>query len=375
VPLLRRITDDPSLELLLYATGTHLSPEFGETVTGIERDGFQVAERVEATLACDRPPGIAKAMGLGTIGFAQVFSRRRPDLLVVLGDRFEMHAAALAALPFTIPLAHIHGGELTLGAFDDALRHSLTKLSHLHFAATEVYGRRVVQLGEEPWRVTISGALGLDNVVQTQLLSRKELEDLIGLPLEPAPLVVTFHPTTLEYASAVGQARQLCAALASVSRPLVFTAPNADTAGRAIRKELEAFVKQEPRSRLVENLGTRAYFSLMAIAAAMVGNSSSGIIEAMTFRLPVVNVGTRQEGRLKDINVIDVGYATAEIQRGIEQALSSSMRARLLGRTNSYGDGRAAERIVSKLKSVPLDDTLLRKSFHDLPGSDSKDVR
>ncbi|HET9961992.1 MAG TPA: UDP-N-acetylglucosamine 2-epimerase [Nitrospiraceae bacterium] len=374
VPLLRRIADDPSLELLLYATGTHLSPEFHETVTDIERDGFQVAERVDATLACDRPSGVAKAMGLGTIGFAQVFSRRRPDLLVVLGDRFEMHAAALAALPFTIPLAHIHGGELTLGAFDDALRHSLTKLSHLHFTATDEYARRVVQLGEERWRVSVSGALGLDNVAQIQLMSVKELEDLIGLSLEPPPLLVTFHPTTLEYESAVWQTQQLCAALGSVGRPLVFTAPNADTAGRAIRKELETFVGRDPRSRLVENLGTRGYFSVMAIAGAMVGNSSSGIIEAMTFHLPVVNVGRRQEGRLKDVNVIDVGYRTAEIQHGIEQALAADMKTRLAGRTNRYGDGRAAERILSKLKDVPLDKSLLKKTFLDLPLSQLMDV-
>jgi UDP-hydrolysing UDP-N-acetyl-D-glucosamine 2-epimerase len=366
VPLLHRIVQDPSLELLLYATGTHLSPEFDETVTGIERDGFPVAERVEATLASDRPAGIAKAMGLATIGFAQVFSRRRPELLVVLGDRFEMHAAALAAVPFTIPLAHIHGGELTIGAFDDALRHSLTKLSHLHFTATEAYARRVVQMGEEPWRVTVSGALGLDNVVRTPLLSRPVLEDLIGLTLDPAPLIITFHPTTLEYESAVWQAEQLCMALSAIDRPLVFTAPNADTAGRAIRKVLESFVNGRPQSRLIESLGTQTYFSLMAIAAAMVGNSSSGIIEAMSFRLPVVNVGTRQDGRLKDTHIIDVGYDAADILRGIAQAVAPEEKQRLADRSNLYGKGRAAECIVAKLKEVPLDKTLIRKAFHDI---------
>ena len=366
VPLFRRISRDPSLELLIYATGTHLLTEFGETVTEIERDGFTVTERVDATLANDRPAGIAKAMGLATIGFAQVFSRRRPELLVVLGDRFEMHAAALAAVPFTIPLAHIHGGELTLGAFDDALRHSLTKLSHLHFTATEAYARRVVQMGEEPWRVTVSGALGLDNVAHTPLLGRRAMENMIGLSLEPAPLLVTFHSTTLEHESAVWQAEQLCTALNAIDRPLVLTAPNADTAGRAVRRVLEDFVKRIPRSRLIENLGTQGYFSLMAVADAMVGNSSSGIIEAMSFHLPVVNVGTRQDGRLKDANVIDVGYDAADIKRGIEQALAPGVKQRLADRPNLYGEGCAAERIVSKLAEVPLDKTLIRKIFHDL---------
>ncbi len=374
VPLLRAIVADPSLELLLYATGTHLSPTFGETVTLIERDGFRVAERVEAALASDRPAGIAKAMGLATIGFAQVFSRRRPDLLVLLGDRFEMHAAAMAAVPFTIPLAHIHGGELTLGAIDEALRHSLTKLSHLHFTATDAYARRVVQMGEAPWRVTVSGALGLDNVANLPLLSRQALESLIGLPLDRAPVLVTLHPTTLEYESAARQAEQLCQALATVDRPIVFTAPNADTAGYSIRREIEAFVRRVPRSRLIENLGTQAYFSLMAIAGAMVGNSSSGIIEAMTFHLPVVNVGTRQEGRLRDVNVIDVGYDAADIQCGLEQALAPAMKQRLAGRPNLYGDGRAAERILAKLRDVPLDSSLLRKVFHDQPSPEGADL-
>ena len=237
-PLLKDITADASLELLLYVTGTHLSAEFGGTSGAIEADGFPIAERIEVILASDTPQAIAKSMGLGTIGFAQVFSKRRPDLLMVLGDRFEMHAAALAALPFKIPVAHVHGGETTEGAFDDALRHSMTKLSHLHFASTEVYRQRLIQMGEEPWRVTVSGAMSLDNLTRMSLLPIEALEQLVGHSLRPSPLLVTFHPTTLEYEAAEWQVIQLVHALEQFRRPIVITAPNADTCGRLIQRHL-----------------------------------------------------------------------------------------------------------------------------------------
>ena len=362
-PLLQEIVSAPSLELALLVTGMHLSPEFGSTVAMIEADGFRVSERVEMLLSSDSPEGIAKSMGLGTIGFAQVFDRRRPDLLVVLGDRFEMHAAAVAALPFKIPVAHIHGGEITEGAFDDALRHSITKLSHLHFAATEEYSQRLIHMGEEPWRVTACGALSLDNLRTTKLLSRDELAAKIGLSLEKPPLLVTFHPVTLEYEDTAWHVRELLEALRLSELQIVFTMSNADTSGRGITQMVNEFVKDRPSSRLVENLGTQAYFSLMAVAAAMVGNSSSGIIEAMSFALPVVNIGTRQAGRVRLENVIYVGYQRDDIMAGLRQALAPDTRARLQGRANLYGDGFAAGRIVAKLKAVPLDSRLLRKRF------------
>ena len=362
-PLLQDITADASLELLLYVTGTHLSAEFGGTSQAIEADGFPIAERIEVILASDTPQSIAKSMGLGTIGFGQVFSKRRPDLLMVLGDRFEMHAAALAALPFKIPVAHVHGGETTEGAFDDALRHSMTKLSHLHFASTEVYRQRLIQMGEEPWRVTVSGAMSLDNLTRMSLLPIEALEQRVGRSLRPSPLLVTFHPTTLEYEAAEWQVTQLVHALEQFRRPIVITAPNADTCGRLVQRHLRAFVQNAPHAVFVDNLGIQAYFSMMAIASVMVGNSSSGILEAMSFQLPVVNIGSRQAGRVRASNVIDVGYETKEILLGVRSALEPERRRMLLGGSNPYGDGKAASRILCRIKNVPLDDMLLRKRF------------
>ena len=367
LPILRRIQADSDLKLHLIAAGMHLSPEFGLTVRSIEADGFQVAERVEMLLSSDTPEWVAKSMGLGAIGFAQVYARSRPDILLVLGDRFEMHAAALAALPFKIPVAHIHGGELTEGAIDNALRHSMTKLSHLHFVAMEAYSRRVVQMGEEPWRVTVSGAPGLDNLRAMKLLTRRELEARLGLRLDTAPLLVTYHPVTLEYEQTGWQMEELLEALRAFDLPIVFTMPNADTGSRLIQQMIRDSVRGRPTARLVENVETQAYFSIMACAAAMVGNSSSGIIEAPSFGLPVVNVGSRQAGRIRAKNVIDVGNSRAEIVDGIRQAMTHAFRAALKGLANPYGDGHAAERIVGVLKTVQLDEKMLVKRFYEMP--------
>jgi UDP-N-acetylglucosamine 2-epimerase (non-hydrolysing)/GDP/UDP-N,N'-diacetylbacillosamine 2-epimerase (hydrolysing) len=319
-------------------------------------------------LSSDTPEGIAKSMGLGTIGFAQVYARSRPDILLVLGDRFEMHAAALAALPFKIPVAHVHGGEMTQGAIDDALRHSITKLSHLHFVATEEYGRRVMQLGEEPWRVIVSGAPALDTIRSLRVLTREELWSRYGLEVDSRTLLVTYHPVTLEYEDTEWQVRELLSALQIIDLPVIFTAPNADTNGRVIRRLVEKFVgsrAMRSTARLVENLGSEAYLSVMAYAAAMAGNSSSGIIEAPSFHLPVVNIGTRQTGRVRGENVIDVGYGRNEIVDGIRRAVSPDFRGRLSELANPYGDGHASRVIVQRLKEVALDDRLLIKHFAD----------
>jgi UDP-hydrolysing UDP-N-acetyl-D-glucosamine 2-epimerase len=284
-----------------------------------------------------------------------------------MGDRFEMHAAALAALPFKIPVAHVHGGELTEGAIDDALRHSITKLSHLHFVSTDVYARRVIQLGEEPWRVVVSGAPSLDHLRSLTLLTRVELEAQVGCSLEPAPLLVTYHPVTLEYEQTEWQVTQLLAALEAARRPLIFTLPSADTYARVIIRLVRAFVARQPQAHLVSNLGTRGYFSMMAYALAMVGNSSSGIIEAPSLGLPVVNIGTRQQGRIRAANVLDVGNSREEILRGIAAATMPAFRERLRGLVNPYGQGRAADIIVARLKETPRDERLLRKRFADAP--------
>jgi len=366
LPLLRRIQQDPDLRLYLIVSGMHLSPEFGLTVKAIEEDGFEVDERVEMLLSSDTPEGIAKSMGLGTIGFAQVYSRFRPDILIVLGDRFEMHAAAVAALPFRIPVAHIHGGELTEGAIDDAMRHAITKMSHLHFVATEVYARRVTQMGEEPWRVVTCGALSLDNLRTTHLLSREEFAEKFAMRLPERFLLVTYHPVTLEYERTEEQVKGLLTALDMAGLPVLFTMPNADTGGKIIRRLIDEFLSKHPDSKKIENLGTQGYFSAMALAAAMVGNSSSGIIEAASFDLPVVNVGNRQKGRIRGKNVIDVGYTSTEILEGIKKAIAPEFRANLSNSTNLYGEGRAAEIIVNKLNHVELNDRLLQKRFYDM---------
>jgi len=367
LPVLRKIREEADLRLHLIASGMHLSPEFGATVRVIEANGFEVGERVEMLLSSDSPEGVAKSVGLGVIGFAQSFARLRPDVLVVLGDRFEMYAAALAALPFKIPVAHIHGGEVTQGAIDDALRHSMTKLSHLHFVSTQAYARRVMQLGEEAWRITVSGAPGLDNLRSVRLLTAQELEGRYGLCLKRAPILVTFHPVTLEYERTEWQTGELLAALEASDMPVVFTLPNADTGGRTVIRMIEAFVRTHPWARIVNNLGTQGYFSVMSLAAAMVGNSSSGIIEAPSFKLPVVNVGARQQGRVRAANVIDVGYERAKVLRGIREALRAGFREGLREMVNPYGSGQASEKIVERLKSVVLDERLIMKCFCDVP--------
>ena len=368
LPVLRRIQAEPDLKLHLIVSGMHLAPEFGLTVATIEADGFEVAERVEMLLSSDTPEGIAKSMGLGTIGFAQSFARFRPDILLISEDRFEMHAAAVAALPFKIPIAHIEGGDLTQGAIDDALRHSMTKLSHLHFVSTDESARRVLQLGEEPWRIVITGAPSLDNLKSTKLLAAAELESKYGMRLTPSPLLVTFHPVTLEYEHAADQMTELLEALRSADLPIVFTMPNADTGGRLIPRMIKEFVHTFPLARFVENLGTQDYLSMMFCAAAMVGNSSSGIIEAPSFRLPVVNVGTRQQGRVRAANVIDVGYSRGEILEGIKQAVQPSFRKSISDIVNPYGTGDAADKIVEHLRTIPLDQKTLLKTFHDIDG-------
>jgi UDP-hydrolysing UDP-N-acetyl-D-glucosamine 2-epimerase len=362
LPILRRLAQEPDAEVVVVATGAHCSPQFGLTAKRIEHDGWTVV-RVEMFAGCDTPEAIAESMGRGVIGLSQAYARLAPDLVVVLGDRFEMHAAAVAAVPLRLPLLHIHGGELTEGAMDDALRHSITKLSHLHCVATEESRRRVIQMGEEPWRVTVTGAPALDHLRTLRVMGREDLAAM-GLPVDAPPLLVTFHPVTLED-QAEAHTAELIQGLSAVDHPIIVTAPNADTRHSVVRRALQAWAASRPRTVFVENLGTDVYFSVMAIAAAMVGNSSSGIIEAPSFELPVVNVGSRQGGRLRAGNVIDVEPIASEIRGGLRRALDPAFRERLRGLVNPYGDGHAAERIVRVMTDAPLGDCLIRKRFID----------
>ena len=363
-PLLRRLHDDPQADLLLIAGGMHLSPDFGHTVDEIKAEGFSVAEAVDHLSPEDSAAGIADSMGRGISGYGAAFGRLRPDLVVVLGDRFEMHAAATAALPFNIPLAHIHGGELTQGVIDDAFRHAMTKMSHLHFPSTDIYAHRIRQMGEEDWRVLVSGALGLDNLDLIEPLSGPELAGKTGLAMDVAPLMVTCHPVSRD--GVEQQAGVLLQALDGVDIPVVLTAPNADEGGRYLTRRFTEYAAGRDTAVFVGNLGTAGYFGLMKTAAAMVGNSSSGILEAASFELPVVNIGSRQDGRLRAANVIDVEDDTDAVKAAIERAVSDGFRESLKGLGNPYaGKGPAAEIIHQRLVSVPLDERLLTKRFVD----------
>ncbi len=365
-PVMKAIAEDPALDLRTIVAGMHLSPEFGYSAQSIIDDGFEIHERVEMTLSSDTPEAIAKSVGLGTIGFAQVLSRSTPDVMVLMGDRFEFLAAASAALPFRVPIAHIHGGELSEGAIDDSIRHAITKLSHLHFVATEEFRRRVIQLGEAPWRVTVSGAPGLDNLPGLSQISRQDLAELVGLPLEEAPLLATFHPETHSPSETAANLDAMLEAMAEADRPILFSYPNADTAGRRLIAAIEQFCANHDGRHVVPNLGVAPYYNLLSIAAAMVGNSSSGIIEAASFGLPVVNIGNRQQRRPTGRNVIHAPAKPDAIRRALAQATSPEFRASLDGLTNPYGDGHAAERIVARLCQVDLDETLIVKRFQDI---------
>lgn len=363
-PVLRALERREDVQVELFVGGMHLLERFGLTVSEIERDGFPIAERVDFLGAGDSPVDVAVAIGRGVAAFADAFERNRPDILIVLGDRFEMFAAGIAALPLALPLAHLHGGESTEGAIDESIRHSLTKLSHLHFAATEDYARRIVQMGEEPWRVHVSGAPALDALVDFEPLSDDELAAR-GVRLAGPTLLVTYHPATLAPQETKGELDALLRAVDDSGLDAVFTFPNADAGHRAIVSRLESLPRDNGRVTVVESLGSQAYFTLMSRAAAMIGNSSSGIIEAASFKLPVVDVGIRQRGRMRPANVIPAEGRADAIRSAIDRALDARFRSSIAGLVNPYGDGHAGERIAEVVATAPLDRRLLVKRFHD----------
>ncbi|MCC6658329.1 MAG: UDP-N-acetylglucosamine 2-epimerase (hydrolyzing) [Rhodocyclaceae bacterium] len=370
-PLLERIAADPALELRLMVSGAHFDPRFGPTMREIEAAGYACEPGLAMHPETDDAAGVAEALGRGVQAFARAFSARRPDLLVLLGDRSEMLAPALAALPFNIPQTHLYGGKVTEGAIDERVRHALTKMSHLHFVSCQPYAERVLQMGEEPWRVFNVGLARLDRIHSHPRSTREALCRELDLdPAQPC-LLVTFHPVTLEPAAQDDQVAALLQALDNSGFTVVATYPNADAGSARIVAALEAFASRQPtRVRLLRNAGSRLYVDLMAHAAAMVGNSSSGISEAPSFELPVVNIGTRQDGAIKAANVIDVGYAAEDILSGIRRATDGAFRAGLRGLCNPYGAGNASERIAATLRDIPLDERLLRKKFVDLSTHD-----
>lgn len=365
--VMQGIKDDAELTLQIIATGMHLSPEFGLTHHEIEKDGFQIDRKVEALTSSDTSVGIAKSMGLGLIGFADALKELKPDLIVVLGDRFEIFAAAAAALVARIPIAHLHGGETTEGAFDEALRHSITKMAHLHFVATEEYRQRVIQLGERPERVFLVGGLGIDNIKCMKLLDREAFESSIDFSLGRKSLLITFHPVTLEIATAEAQMTELLAALVALEdTQLIFTMPNADTDGRKLIAMVNEFVAQHQNARAFTSLGQLRYLSCIAHVDGVLGNSSSGLAEVPSFRKGTINIGDRQRGRLQAKSVIQCDPSRECIRAAIQTLYSASFQGSLSEVRNPYGDGGASEKVLAIIKKISLEG-LAKKTFYDLP--------
>lgn len=365
--LMKEIQDDSALELQVIVTGMHLSPEFGLTWKQIEQDGFIIDRKVEMLLSSDTPVGISKSIGLGIIGFADALDCLQPDVLVVLGDRFEIFAAVQAAMAHRIPIAHIHGGEITEGAVDDAIRHAITKMAHLHFTATESYRQRVIQLGEQPQRVFNVGAPGLDNILRLQLLDKPQLEQAIGFKLGKRNLLITFHPVTLENATAATQFGNLLKALDSFDDSrIIFTLPNADADGRVIIGMIEQYRQRFPeRIASFVSLGALRYLSALKYMDAVVGNSSSGLIEAPAFKIGTINIGDRQKGRLCADSVIHCEPEVDAILNAFKTLFSGKFQESLATVENPYGHSGASVRIKELLKFQALDG-LLKKSFYDL---------
>jgi len=365
--LMKEIHGDPDLELQIIATGMHLSPEFGLTYKEIENDGFKIDKKIEMLLSSDTPIGISKSMGLAMIGFAEAYAEIQPDILVLLGDRFETFCAASAACLARLPIAHLHGGETTQGAIDEAFRHSITKMSHLHFTATDEYRKRVVQLGENPERVFNVGGLGMDNIKKLKLLGRKDFEHSIGFKLGPKNLLITFHPVTLEEASSKEQFQNLLDALGELQdTKFIFTKPNADTEGRIIIKMIDEYVsKNNYKSIAFISLGQLRYLSALQFVDAVVGNSSSGLTEAPTFQIGTINIGDRQKGRVKAESVIDCNPTKESILIAAKKLYSDEFQSKEINVTNPYGKGGAAKRIKEFMKAKDLSD-ILKKKFYDI---------
>jgi GDP/UDP-N,N'-diacetylbacillosamine 2-epimerase (hydrolysing) len=345
----------------------HLSPEFGLTYLEVEQAGFEIDAKVEMLLSADTATAVTKSMGLGLIGFADAYSRLSPDLIVVLGDRFEILAAASAALIAGIPVAHLHGGETTEGAFDEAIRHSITKMSHLHFVAAEDYRNRVIQLGEHPDRVFLVGGLGIDAIKRVTLLDRAALETSLNFKLGPKNLLITFHPVTLDGASSQRQMSELLTALGELTdTSLIFTMPNADTGGRELATMVDAFVASHGNARVYASLGQLRYLSCMRYVDGVVGNSSSGLAEAPSLGVGTINIGDRQKGRLSASSVINCQPTVDSIRKALDKLFDPAFQSALDQTINPYGSGGASKRIVEVLKTHAIDN-LLKKSFYDIP--------
>lgn len=365
-PLLTLIRNSDTCELVLIVTGSHLSHEFGLTYKEIEADGFPISFKTDSLLSSDSGAAISKSIALGLISCADIFSRQKFDVLVVLGDRTELLSACIAALVEGIPIAHISGGETTEGAYDEAIRHSITKMSYIHFAATDIYAKRIRQLGESADRVYVTGALGIDNIKRLTLLDRRATEESLGIQFRKKNILITFHPVTLESQTAESQVAELLASLDGLEDTLlIFTKPNADKDGRVIIRMLERYVEErKDRAILFSSLGQLRYLSTLQFVDMVVGNSSSGIIEVPYFRIPTLNIGDRQKGRIMCDSIINVQETRTSITAGIEKAYSKEFRSQAETMELPYGDGNAANRIFDVLREFST--VSLKKSFVDL---------
>lgn len=364
--LMKEIEEDKDLELQLIVTGMHLSPEFGLTYKEIEKD-FKIDKKIEMLLSSDTAVGISKSMGLAQISFAEVYDELCPDILVVLGDRYEIFSAVSAAMIARIPIVHLHGGETTEGAFDESIRHSITKMSHLHFTATDEYKNRVIQLGEQPDKVFNVGGLGIDNIKKLKLLSRKEFEESIDFKLNKKNILVTFHPVTLEDSTASAQFKNILDALDELKDTnIIFTKANSDTDGRIINSMIDEYV-QNNRDKSVgfTSLGQLRYLSALQYIDAMVGNSSSGLIEAPTFKVATINIGDRQKGRIMADSVINCSSDIVSMRNALAKLYSSEFNKVLSNVCNPYGNGGASKKIKDAIKKVSLDN-ILKKSFYNI---------
>lgn len=364
--IMQGIKDDSHLSLQLIVTGTHLSNEHGLTYKFIEEDGFNIDYKVDNLTVLDSAVDIAKSISLAVFGFAEALDKLKPDLIVVLGDRFEIFSAVSAALVAKIPVAHIHGGELTEGSYDDAFRHSITKMAHLHFVAAESYRQRVIQLGEKPEHIFLVGGLGIDNIKRLQLLGKNNLESLLGFKFDSKNLLITFHPATLDNIAPEMQMKELLAVFSELKdTKLIFTLPNEDNGSRSLIKMVKNFVNEKSNAHVFESLGQLNYLSLIAHVDAVVGNSSSGLTEVPTFRKGTINIGSRQRGRLEAKSVINCEPIRESIFNALDKLYSAEFQKNLRNITNPYGEGGASEKVVKVLKECNLTD-ITRKIFNDL---------
>lgn len=367
-PIIRKLQSVQEFDVHVAVTGAHLSPEFGLTYKEIEKDGIAIDEKIEILLSADTPSAVSKSMGLAMIGFADYFERLEPDLLVVLGDRYETLAVAAVAMNQRIPIAHLYGGEATEGLVDESIRHSITKMSHLHFTSTEKYRKRVIQLGEEPSRVFNVGAIGVENIKNEKLMTKSELEKSIGWTLDKPYGIVTFHPVTLENNSSGEQISHLLKALElNQEYQYIFTKGNSDVAGRVINKILDEYVSTHPNCKVFMSLGTIGYLSAVKHCSFVIGNSSSGIVEVPSFKIPTINIGDRQKGRIQANSVINCEPEYKDIDLSIKKAMSSDFRKKLAHIKNPYEKENTGDGIVNTIRAFMSEDRLdIKKRFYDL---------